>query len=128
MAATRPTPLTLHRKVSLCLMLLFSPRKFRQEEDSDNACRHNFTDQGESAHRSILVRDAFLKSLLGVLISGTIGYALGELVHSAGRCATQETTNWLQISSASLLLWATIFIRGWEIQTYSGATLTEQVN
>ena len=26
------------------------------------------------------------------------------------------------------MLWGTLFVRGWEIQTYSGVTLVERVN
>lgn len=34
----------------------------------------------------------------------------------------------LQAMSAAILLWGTVFVRGWDIQSYGGATLTERVN
>jgi hypothetical protein len=34
----------------------------------------------------------------------------------------------LQIAGTGLLLWATLFVRGWEIQSWGGNTLGERVN
>jgi hypothetical protein len=49
-------------------------------------------------------------------------------VTALGRCSTPQTVVWLQIVGAGLLLWGTLFVRGWEIQTYSGVVFTERVN
>ena len=43
-------------------------------------------------------------------------------------CATPGNVAALQVVGASLLLWATLFVRGFEIQTNAGVTLTERVN
>ena len=32
------------------------------------------------------------------------------------------------MTGAGLLLWGTLFVRGYDIQTYGGVTLTERVN
>lgn len=42
--------------------------------------------------------------------------------------ATGVLARGLQIFGATIVLWATLFVRGWEIQTIGGITLTERVN
>lgn len=37
-------------------------------------------------------------------------------------------TIFLQIVGTGLLLWGTLFVRGWEIQTWNGKTIVEKVN
>ena len=34
----------------------------------------------------------------------------------------------MQLVAAGILLWATLFLRGWDIQSIGGVTLTERVN
>lgn len=43
-------------------------------------------------------------------------------------CVPDVAVNVLQVMGTSLLLWGTLFVRGWEIQTYSGVSFTERVN
>ena len=127
MADTRPTPVSIGRAVWLCLLLLFAPRRFAQAEQEDNAVRENFTSPSEDFHPSKVVRRAFFASLALVVVSGTFGYFIGTGATSIV-CATSGGIAWLQIIGACMLLWGTLFVRGWEIQTYSGVVLTERVN
>jgi hypothetical protein len=42
--------------------------------------------------------------------------------------ADPRATLILQLAAAGVLLWATLFLRGWDIQSIGGVTLTERVN
>ena len=128
MADTRPTPISLLRATQLCFLLLFATERFIKEEERDLANRGNYSGQAEKPHRAHVVRRAFWSSLALVAASAVLGFVGAWLVHAAGRCATAATVAWLQVGGASLLLWGTLFVRGWEIQTYSGVVFTERVN
>ena len=128
MADTRPTKITFLRAAHLCVLLLFSPSRFIEAERQDNAVRNNYVDADERPHGAYIVRHAFGVSLVLVVASALLGAGAAKLMASLGRCSTAETVMWLQMAGASLLLWGTLFIRGWEIQTYSGVGLTERVN
>ena len=56
------------------------------------------------------------------------GYALGQISTGIFGCATSNSVTALAVIGACLLLWGTLFVRGWEIQTYKGRSLTERVN
>lgn len=82
----------------------------------------------ENEPGAFVLRRAFLCSFLLVMASGGIGYLVGILAGATFTCASTKFVMWLQIFGASFLLWGTLFVRGWEIQTYVGHTLTERVN
>ncbi len=128
MADTRPTPLSFFAALKLCLLLLVSPRRFIEIERADQETRNNYTGYSEPRHRVYVIRAAFFKSLALVLGFSVLGYATGHLMHLLGRCATSETVVWLQIVGAGLLLWGTLFVRGWEVQSFSGVQFSERVN
>lgn len=129
MADTRPTPASFWRALKLCLIAIGLPEQMESEERKDDELRKTMGERpSTSPHRAFVVRRAFFGSLVLVLVSGAVGFSAGVVMQSIGRCATGTTTSWLQIGGASLLLWGTLFIRGWEIQSYGGVTLTERVN
>jgi hypothetical protein len=128
MADSRSTPLSLIAATRLCILLLFAPRKFKEAEHADQTARNNYADQVDPPHRADTVRKAFFASLSLVLTFSVLGFLLGQIMHSVGRCATPVTITSAQTIGAALLLWGTLFIRGWEIQSYSGVQLTERVN
>jgi hypothetical protein len=128
MADTRPTPIGFLRALQLCFLLLFAPNRFIEHEARDIESRNEYKDKLPQVHRAHIVRQALLSSMLLVLASAAVGYGTGLLMAQFGRCATTATVAWLQIIGASLLLWGTLFIRGWEILSWSGVTLTERVN
>jgi cytochrome c biogenesis protein CcdA len=128
MADTRPTPVSFFGALRLCVQLLVRPEEFKKAEREDQTARNNYTDPVEPPHRADTVRAAFFKSLLLVLGFSALGFAAGKLMHVLGRCATPETSTGAQVLGAALLLWGTLFVRGWEIQSFSGVQFTERVN
>ena len=129
MADTRPTKLSFPKAVWLCFLLLFAPSRFGVAEQEDNTARADFKEPPEPEHRSQHVRRAFFKSFMLVVASAATGCISGALLQfTSFSCAPPKTVGWLQIVGACILLWGTLFVRGWEIQTYCGVTLTERVN
>jgi hypothetical protein len=126
MENTTPTPVGFLGALKLVVLLLLRPARFLELQAEDNAVLNAVKNptRVEGAH---VVRRAFFASLILVIASAAAGYALGAL---GGRvsCVRPGTVAWLQIVGTSLLLWGTLFIRGWEIQTHGGITLTERVN
>lgn len=128
MADTRPTPVGILRAVHLCLLLLFAPKKLIEAQEADAKTRNNHTDNTEREHSAYIVRRALGYSLLLVLSAGVIGYTAGLMLGATCGCGSTKLIAWLQVAGASLLLWGTLFVRGWEIETWSGVTFTERVN
>lgn len=128
MADSRPTPVSFIRAVQLCLLLLLAPERFIAAEKEDIGARNNYKDRPATLERANVVRRAFRSSFLLIVLFGAVGLGAGKLMSALGRCATPETVMWLQIVGGCLLLWGTLFVRGWEIQTYSGVVFTERVN
>lgn len=128
MADTRPTPLSFLAALRLCILLLLNPEKFKEAERADRVKRNHCTDQGAEPDRVRIIRAAFFSSLGLVAAFSGIGYALGKFMGAIGRCATPDTVTWAQVIGAALLLWGTLFVRGWEIQSFSGVQFSERVN
>ena len=128
MTYARPTPVTFFRAVKLCLLLLFAPKKFLEHQVADNALLKEQDKDATLEPGALVVRRALFEAALLVAASGVVGYLGGVMLGSLSSCANPKVVMWLQIVSACLLLWGTLFIRGWEIQTHGGHTLTERVN
>ena len=58
----------------------------------------------------------------------TIGYLSGKALGWVSSPTPTRLVPALQIFGVTVLLWATLFVRGWDIQTLGGVTLTERVN
>ena len=128
MANTRPTPASPVRAIRLTWLVLVRPDEVEAEQSRDNKLRESIPDSGERDSGARLVRNAFLASFGLVVLSGAFGYLAGTAMGALSRCATSTTVAWLQIGGACILLWGTLFIRGWEIQTYDGGSIVERVN
>lgn len=128
MADTRPTRVSPLQAVRLCVLVLVAPQRLETAEQQDDALRKTMGPPPKPLHRAFKVQRAFFTSLFLVFASGLAGFGAGTLMGNLGRCAPSSTVAWLQIVGASVLLWGTLFIRGWEIQSYGGVTLTERVN
>jgi hypothetical protein len=121
------------RASKFCFLLVFLPEKFKAMEEADNA-RQNALDekktpeQRERAPQHLVVRRALGFSFLLVVFAALLGWFCGRLVGWFGYCALTWWIGFLQIAGTGLLLWAILFVRGWEIQTFAGKTLTERVN
>ena len=106
MAAANPTKLSQWQN---CILVIFAPKRLAD-------------------HRAIVVCHAFWWSLALVVISSAGGYVAGRLAASfCGHIGSRFVT-WTQVGGAMLLLWGTLFVRGWEIQSWAGDTPVERVN
>lgn len=126
MANTSPTPITFFGALKLVVLLLFRPARFLEFQARDTVVLSAAT-KPAPIEAALVVRRAFFASLVLVIASAAAGFAIGALSGRLG-CTRPGTVAWLQIAGTSLLLWGTLFIRGWEIQTYGGINLTERVN
>ena len=108
----------------LCWLFIFRPSRFSELENLDNLTL-KINDTRESAE---IVRGAFVKSFFLVIAFAIAGYVTAESVSYFRGCASARLTLLLQIVGAGMLLWGTLFVRGWEILTYNASTLTERVN
>lgn len=128
MANTHPTPVSFLRAVQLCLLLIFSPGRFQAAEEADNRALSAATSIAPPPPRWLTVRRALIYSGRLVLIAGVVGFVTGLGLGNYLRCATPKNIVWLQIVGTCLLLWGTLFVRGWDIQSFGGVTLSERVN
>lgn len=131
MANTNATSVTFWRAACLCVLLLLASGRFQAEEEADNERRRVAEQEGAIPPRRTragAVRHAFAYSGGLVLTAAAAGYLLGLGLGNGLGCSTPKLIAWLQIVGTCLLLWGTLFVRGWEIQTYGGVTLTERVN
>ena len=126
MALKQPQPVSFWGAIYLCLVAIFALGKFNKLDEEDRASletRPNVTARYRIDH----VRRALFYSLALVLASGLVGVVLGNVAcHCIGKSDVWVTT--LQVVGAGLVLWATLAVRGWEIQTFASVTLTERVN
>ncbi len=128
MADTRPTKLGLFYKVYLCFLAVFYPKQLIEEEKKDTERRKSFSGQDEREHSAIIICRAFWSSLGLILIFEFIGVICGILFYWKFNKPSSTSIIVFQTIGASLLLWGTLFVRGWQIQTFCGVTLSERVN
>jgi hypothetical protein len=129
MADTRLTKVGLMRALQLCGFGAFCPQKLIEAEGADQEVRKGLS-QPPPTHEptAFKVRRALWTSLVWVLCSIGAGYLAGKALGAVSGAATANFANGLQIVGATILLWATLFVRGWDIQSIGGVTLTERVN
>jgi nitric oxide reductase large subunit len=129
MADTRLTKISFWRAIFLVLIAAVAPNRFIREQEKDDEERKKFPESPpHKEHNIMIVRRAFWSSLLLVIASSLLGYGIGFIIDSFSGCVGKRLINPFQIIGVLLLLWATLFVRGWDIQTYGGVTLTERVN
>lgn len=108
--------------------LLFAPSSFLVAEtrniDVANAQRRGT----DVADRAALVRRAFWRSAMLVAAAFAVGALLAKALDATEYGLIPVWQLRLQAMSAAILLWGTVFVRGWDIQTYGGVTLTERAN
>ena len=128
MANTTPTKVGFFKAVYLCILLLVCPKKFVRLEEEDNRKRENQPKEKNPVPRALIVRGAFFKSLFLVLFSVAVGALVALGLQKILESPSSDMITILQIVAALLLLWGTLFIRGWEILSWGGVTFTERVN
>jgi len=108
---------------------MFCPQRLSEAERTDEEERKGFLQPPPPEEpRAFRVRQAFWASLGLVLSSMAVGFLIGKAVTAASGAVSSAIVTSLQIIGATLLLWGTLFVRGWDIQSFGGVTLTERVN
>jgi hypothetical protein len=114
-----------YRALYLCILAILFPNKFITEVES----YPKESLPPENKYKAIfIVTRAFGFSLFLVIIFGGIGYAIGWVWGRTFGCVNLQTILLIQIIGALFLLWGTLFVRGWEIQTWTSVTPIEKVN
>lgn len=126
---------SIWQMIRVCYLAAFAPDRFHKADLLDEAER---SQHPASAEPPMQVAE-FKKKQLAILRSGWIT-SLGLMTYAAvvglllGRIALKEVGErpgiamLVGVCGGVLLLWSAIALRGWEIQTTDGETLTEKVN
>jgi hypothetical protein len=129
MADTRLTKVSFVRAIYLCFLVIFLPAKLAKEEEKDEEDRKKLPQPvPPPEQRAFIIRRAFWTSLLLMIASAAIGYIGGQVINELLCSVPMIIITLFQITGALLLLWGTLFVRGWEIQSYGGVTLSERAN
>lgn len=111
--------------VKACILAIVAPQRFlkyqERRADLDVPAASN-----DSSVRA--VRRAFWSSLGLVIASAAFGCIVGALLAQGFGRPSSSSVTLLQVLGSSVLLWGTLFVRGWDIQTFKGETLIELVN
>ena len=126
MADTRPTKVSLLRACHLCLLGIFAPKRLIEEENKERL--KQLPQASEKELSAMVLCHAFWGSLILVILSCVTGFGAGRLIGSYLAPVSPRFVIVLQSVGAMLLLWGTLFVRGWDIQTIGGVTLVERVN
>jgi hypothetical protein len=125
MAVMTPTKLSIIEIFKAFIFFFFNRKEFEHLQRDDDQKRELLPEI--EIPQLTQVRKALLKSLFIIILSIIIALLCGYVV--IGSCKLKLTLPFiLQIAGALILLWATLFVRGWEIQTLAGVTLIERMN
>jgi len=116
------------KSITFVFLAFFNSKKFIREEKLYNDLENAFSSVEEKKHPIYIVIRAFWYSLGLIVLSAILGALVGLFLRHNFNNPPQYMVSILQVGGACLLLWGTLFIRGWEIQTWGGLTLTERVN
>lgn len=124
MALRKPTRVSFWKGAKLCWLALTDPTAFAEVERADSKLLESQPVPDSDVR---VIRQALSTALLLVIVSASSGFAVGWLIGQAFGPSRVLSFS-LQVAAAMILLWATLAVRGWEIQSYSNATLRERVN
>jgi small-conductance mechanosensitive channel len=128
MADTRPTKINFIRTVRLCVLAVLAPDKLESEEMREKEDRATLGPPTPGRHPAHKVQLAFWQSLFAVVVSSAVGLLAAWVLNLWIGGVSSRYVSVFQILGAGALLWGTLFVRGWHIQTLSGVTLTERIN
>jgi len=129
MADTRLTKIGPFRALLLCAFAAFCPTRLVEAECADEEVRKRLPQPPPPEEpRAFKVMRGLWASLAWVLGSITLGYLSGKALGTVSGPGPTRLVVTLQVFGATILLWATLFVRGWDIQSWGGVTLTERVN
>lgn len=120
------TKLSFFRACYICFLAVFIPSHLKKIERLDNEDLNNAPPDNEP--RIQAVHRAFWNSLGLILLFGALGGGAGLLLKCLVGSAPRTVIIFLQILGALFLLWGTLFVRGFEIESYCCVTLSERVN
>jgi hypothetical protein len=126
-ANTTPTKASFFRAVGLCYVAIVDPATFSRLEDEDNQVLVSMPSPTTGEAAILKVRRTFAESLVWTLAATVAGVALGVAAACAG-LSTKGSLAAVGGLGALVLLWATLAVRGWDIQTIGGVSLSERVN
>jgi len=126
MAVSTPNPTSLRQKIRLMTMALFNPTQFEIEEAKDNVLL-NQREMEPTISRVRVVRQALTEAFICCLSAFCLGAMAGAIgVYLIGPAIKTSVT--IVVIGTTTLLFATLALQGWNIQSFGGATLTEQLN
>jgi hypothetical protein len=120
------TKIGFFKAIHLVLLAIFSPKDFELIEAGDMSRIKKLKKQEISRIR--IIRRAMFWSFIIVSISFIIGFFIALLLNILIGKVNHTVIVILQILGGLIILWATLFLRGWDIQTFVGTTLSERVN
>ena len=123
-----PTKVHFSQACYYCVLAMFCPSKLEKEQEKDNQLRAKLPKDAVAPSRSHIVNCAFWNSLVLIILFTLIGGLSGIMLKCFAGQPKSISVTILQAFGALLLLWGTLFVRGFEIQTYDGVTLSERVN
>lgn len=129
MADTRLTRIGPVRALVLCAFAAFCPKRLVEAERADEEARKGLPQPPPPEEpRAFKVTRGLWASLAWVVGSIAFGYLSGKAIGTVSGPQPTRLVAGFQVFGAMILLWATLFIRGWDIQSWGGVTLTERVN
>jgi hypothetical protein len=128
MSETHPVRVKPWCKFYLSILCVTNPKAFERCQGRHNAALSRSSGSTIRKSAGVTVCRAFWFSFLLVVVSAGIGCGLGISIRRLYTPGNRQLAEALQIIGTFSLIWATLFVRGWEIQTIGGVTLAERVN
>ena len=121
-----PSKLSFFSAFYICVIAVLRPSLLEEIEDQDN--KNLETAHIDDEKRLLTVCKAFWNSFALILLFAAFGIGVGGFLKCVVGIAPPVAITALQILGAILLLWGTLFVRGFEIQSHTCVTLSERVN
>jgi len=115
--------ISLLNRFYLFFILITNLHRFENYEEEYKKIK-----KGEDPSDVYLVRRAFYLSFAMIIFIVIIGTIIGWGLSLRFGNPKEMERNILQILGATFILHGTLFLRGWEIQSFQGDTLSEQMN
>ena len=126
MSQKKPISISFLRTVKICFLAIFRPSKLIELDKEHSADIEKSSVDNEPRIRK--VHNAFWYSFALIMLFSFVGAVAGLLLKCFFGAPSSLSINILQIVGAGFLLWGTLFVRGFEIQSYCCVTLSERIN
>lgn len=114
MGQKKPTKVSFIQAIKYCLLAIFRPQRLIELEKEDSVLLES--QENDTEHRVLKVHNAFRSSFLLIVFFAALGIFVGYILNHIYGSPSKYSVNILQIVGAGLLLWGTLFVRGFEIQ------------